>query len=50
MTREATISEVRDFFGYTATRDFMNEWKELPASYKQYFKEAVGAELESNDS
>jgi hypothetical protein len=41
---EATLTEVRDFFEMTSS-DFTKEWKQLDECDRQYFKEAVGAEI-----
>ena len=44
---EATIKQIKDYFGFTDSREFLREWKELSDDDKRYFKEAVGQELEA---
>lgn len=45
MGRIATISEIKTFFSMDGA-SMMKEWRALSADEQQYFKEAVGAELE----
>lgn len=41
----ATVTEVMNFFGYARAGEFMQEWKNLPEEYKEYFKNEVGKVL-----
>jgi mRNA-degrading endonuclease RelE of RelBE toxin-antitoxin system len=42
---QASIKDVKAYFEFKSSKDFMKEWKELSDEDKEYFKEAVGEEL-----
>jgi len=42
---EATIKDIKEFFGYTSLAQLRDEWASLTEEEKKYFKEAVGAEI-----
>lgn len=43
--RKANLKEIKVFFGMTS-KEIMAEWKELDVYEREYFKEAVGRELD----
>jgi hypothetical protein len=46
--REATLKEVKEFFGENSNTRFAQEWKVLSDEEKEYFKTAVAAANDNN--
>ena len=44
-SRKATAGQVRTFFEYKSAKAFMKDWKALSDEEKEYFKVAVGEEV-----
>lgn len=47
MKREATLTEIREFFGYEGLAELKRDWIALDSDEKTYFKTAVAEEIDS---
>jgi hypothetical protein len=43
---DASVKEIKDYFEFKKSSDFMKEWRECSDEDKAYFKRAVGQILE----
>jgi mRNA-degrading endonuclease RelE of RelBE toxin-antitoxin system len=39
---QASITEIKEFFGYEGLAEFKKDWTKLDEAERQYFKDAVG--------
>jgi hypothetical protein len=44
-TKEATLTEIKSFFGFSSPTEFKDSWVKLNEEERKYFKVAVGQEL-----
>lgn len=49
MERDATLTEIREFFGYEGLAELKKDWTALSAEEKAYFKKAVAEEIDSRE-